>query len=50
MSNIKVSVEAVVERGSGEVECTVRCKGQQAKVVFTGKEVYIDVPQKGDAG
>jgi hypothetical protein len=49
MSNVKVSVEAVVEK-DGKVEATVRCKGQQATVVFTGHEVYIDVPQKGDAG
>lgn len=45
MSNTTVSVEAVVEK-DGEVECTVKCNGQHARVVFTGTEVYIRVPQK----
>lgn len=46
MSNVKVRVEAVVEK-NGTVEATVKCKGQEATVVFTGHEVYIDVPQEG---
>lgn len=49
MSNIKVSVDAVVEK-DGETECTVSCNDRRARVVFAGDEVYVRIPQEGDGG
>lgn len=41
-TNVQVSLSAV-RNADGTVSCTLECDGQQARLVFDGTDVFIDV-------
>ena len=42
--NVNVAVKATV-KADGSVACDVTCDGQEIRLVFTGTDVFIDVPE-----
>jgi hypothetical protein len=42
--DVKVSLN-VARDADGNVTCDLACGGQQARLIFTGTEVFVEVPE-----
>lgn len=45
--NVSVSLKAAVQP-DGSVACDLACDGQEARVIFNGTEVFIQVPEPAE--